>query len=717
MLKMMVLVFIFLCCLLLLLPSFGFTIDEDLELLNKPTMKTTIVHDGNIYDCVGINKQPAFDHPSLKNHKIQLRPSSYPVGLFDDNSSSSSTNRTTSIEIGLPDGGCPSGTVPIRRLTKENLTRMKLSLKNMRIKNTPMYNDTNEELHHQISNDSYGDTKTRLTTAWTNDDFKSTGCVNYACPGFVQVSKDTPLGIAISPVSTYNGTQRAIELFVFRDPATLNWWFLCGPDKKLVGYWPNSLFTTLAQYGTRLEFGGTAGYTCNTVFPPMGSGHFPDEGYSKSCLFQMVKYIDGDSRSDDLPLLEGAPYSNSPCYKAGDFTESGNKDNYFYFGGPEHNLTIDEDFEIEKQLKLLNKPAIKTIVENGDIFDCVDINKQPAFDHPSLKDHQIQLRPSSLPVGLCDNDKIKSLSGINSMEVGLQESCPSGTVPIKRVKKGQLIGMRSSFKQYKIRPSSSNVNDDASNQRWATMHTPLRPEYQHWYFGASGFVSVYGFPEMLETQASSSVFWVANDDDLNKINHIVVGWLVHPTNNGDKNTRLVAGWTSDNFQSTGCMNSACPGFVQVSKDLPLDITINPVSTYNGTQYSIELYVFRDPVTTNWWFLFGPDKKVVGYWPNKLFTTLAQYATRLEFGGIAEHTSKCNAAFPPIGSGHFPDEGYGKSCLFQMVKFIDINSQSNDLSLFDTTPYSDSSCYKVGDLTKSRNTGNYFYFGGPGGIDC
>ena len=122
-----------------------------------------------------INKQPAFDHPALKNHKIQvssssssffycyssltiyvyklclqLRPSSYPVGLFDDDISSS-TNRTTSTVIGLPDGGCPLGTVPIRRLTKENLMRMKLSLKDMKIKNTPsMHNYTNEELHHQV---------------------------------------------------------------------------------------------------------------------------------------------------------------------------------------------------------------------------------------------------------------------------------------------------------------------------------------------------------------------------------------------------------------------------------------------------------------------------------------------------------------------------------------------------------------------------------------
>lgn len=28
--------------------------------------------------------------------------------------------------------------------------------------------------------------------------------------------------------------------------------------------------------------------------------------------------------------------------------------------------------------------------EDGDIIDCVDINKQPAFDHPLLKNHKIQ---------------------------------------------------------------------------------------------------------------------------------------------------------------------------------------------------------------------------------------------------------------------------------------------------------------------------------------
>ncbi|EXB99733.1 hypothetical protein L484_023263 [Morus notabilis] len=56
------------------------------------------------------------------------------------------------------------------------------------------------------------------------------------------------------------------------------------------------------------------------------------------------------------------------------------------------NISREEDLDLERQLKLLNKPSIKTIqTKEGDIFDCVDINKQPAFDHPLLKNHKVQV--------------------------------------------------------------------------------------------------------------------------------------------------------------------------------------------------------------------------------------------------------------------------------------------------------------------------------------
>ena len=38
--------------------------DEKMYMIQSP--------DGDIIDCVDINKQPAFDHPLLKNHTIQV---------------------------------------------------------------------------------------------------------------------------------------------------------------------------------------------------------------------------------------------------------------------------------------------------------------------------------------------------------------------------------------------------------------------------------------------------------------------------------------------------------------------------------------------------------------------------------------------------------------------------------------------------------------------
>src|ERR1044072_269701 len=86
-----------------------------------------------------------------------------------------------------------------------------------------------------------------------------------------------------------------------------------------------------------------------------------------------------------------------------------------------------EYLDLERQLKLINKPPIKSIevyhalhiccicffliylislhglinyfsnfgliqqTKFGYIVDCIDINKQPAFDHPLLKNHKLQV--------------------------------------------------------------------------------------------------------------------------------------------------------------------------------------------------------------------------------------------------------------------------------------------------------------------------------------
>ncbi|RDX67510.1 hypothetical protein CR513_53602, partial [Mucuna pruriens] len=95
-----------------------------------------------------------------------------------------------------------------------------------------------------------------------------------------------------------------------------------------------------------------------------------------------------------------------------------------------------EDLDLERQLKLLNKPAIKTIkTEFGHIVDCIDINKQLAFDNPLLKNHKLQLKPSFQDTKLNENDKIT-----RHLKIGLgKNSCPKGSVPVRRTTKEDLI--------------------------------------------------------------------------------------------------------------------------------------------------------------------------------------------------------------------------------------------------------------------------------------
>ncbi len=48
---------------------------------------------------------------------------------------------------------------------------------------------------------------------------------------------------------------------------------------------------------------------------------------------------------------------------------------------------------IQNQLLKLNKPAVKTIQSpDGDVIDCVWSRSQPAFDHPLLQNHILQVQ-------------------------------------------------------------------------------------------------------------------------------------------------------------------------------------------------------------------------------------------------------------------------------------------------------------------------------------
>ncbi|KAJ0232390.1 AslB [Hirschfeldia incana] len=97
-------------------------IDKKLRSLNKPALKTIKSEDGDVIDCIDIYTQHAFDHPALRNHKIQMNPSVE----FDTKKTTIPNNGSSkpiTSQIWSKSGTCPVGTIPVRRVNREDIMR------------------------------------------------------------------------------------------------------------------------------------------------------------------------------------------------------------------------------------------------------------------------------------------------------------------------------------------------------------------------------------------------------------------------------------------------------------------------------------------------------------------------------------------------------------------------------------------------------------------
>ncbi|KAL7204149.1 hypothetical protein ACSBR2_017253 [Camellia fascicularis] len=139
-------------------------------------------------------------------------------------------------------------------------------------------------------------------------------------------------------------------------------------------------------------------------------------------------------------------------------------------------------------------------------------------------------------------------------------------------------------------------------------------------------------------------------------------------------------------------------------------TISPISTYDASQYENNLLVWKDTARGEWWLQFGNE--VVGYWLTSLFSYLADSASLIQWGGeVLNYASGGQHTTTQMGSGQFPEEGFGKASYIKNIQIVD---GSNNLrapigvSTFAEQP----NCYNV-QMGNNRDWGNYIYYGGPG----
>nr|XP_010923377.2 uncharacterized protein LOC105046489 [Elaeis guineensis] len=376
-----------------------------------------------------------------------------------------------------------------------------------------------------------------------------------------------------------------------------------------------------------------------------------------------------------------------------------------------------QQLEVWRQQKRLNKPAVKSIKSpDGDIIDCVHISHQPAFDHPLLTNHTIQMRPSFYPLGLYDENKVASKMEPSSVSQLWHQNgrCPEDTIPIRRTRKDDMVRATSAERYGNKRhrtipnPTSAQPNRDAGGYEHVLVHVTGDK-----YYGAKGTINVWNPKVQEQDEYSASQLWVRGGPP-ESINTIEAGWHVMPSLYGDDRTRLFAFWTADNYASIGCYNLLCPGFVQVNKEIALGATIHPISSYDGPQYEITILIWKDPNTGNWWLQYG-NQSALGYWPSSLFPQLQDSASEIQWGGEVLNINKNgHHTSTGMGNGYFPTGGFQEASFFKNLRIVD---RSNKLQ----TPQHQedlmtrSLCYSV---HRDRDDHGVFFYGGPGrNEDC
>ncbi|KAF2304382.1 hypothetical protein GH714_030612 [Hevea brasiliensis] len=411
---------------------------------------------------------------------------------------------------------------------------------------------------------------------------------------------------------------------------------------------------------------------------------------------------------------------------------------FYGFGVVEGKMITEKKIsEFQRKINRLKSIAVISIQsEDGDIIDCIDIYKQPAFDHPALKNHTIQMAPSYDPTMDSATETTTRTNTLNkrnnedsSVTVTSQlwqksGSCPKGTIPIRRVQEKELLKTDSTEEYGRKKPTfclllralNKGTPNFSSNRSHLIMcyvnQVAILLTEGFSYSGVKGDIRAWNpFVESDDEYSTSQIS--LKSGPYYDFESLESGWAVNPSVYGDKQTRLFVYWTADASKTTGCFDLTCPGFVQTSSEVALGAAIYPLSVPYGLPYQITLYIFKDPATNNWWVQYG-EKINLGYWPPHLFTLLFHgNAEGAEWGGevYSLKLGHPNHTRTEMGNGQFPDGMFGNS---GTVKRLRIRENSLILKFPEWVfTYSDDyDCYRtlyVEDYIEDPE----FYYGGPG----
>uniref|UniRef100_A0ACD5ZQ40 Uncharacterized protein n=1 Tax=Avena sativa TaxID=4498 RepID=A0ACD5ZQ40_AVESA len=347
----------------------------------------------------------------------------------------------------------------------------------------------------------------------------------------------------------------------------------------------------------------------------------------------------------------------------------------------------------ENSSQIITNRQLNTTItmEGGDVFGCIDVNLQPSFDHPLLKDHKIQMKPSSLPIG--HNIPSPVLHVVSQARLPIVE-CPIGMVPI----------LRNDGRDQR----ATHITEQVINMDDQLEEAGIK--YRDDFYGVRATINVYG-PKVKKDSKDLSQSGIQIDNGpRGHVESIAACYSVAPSFVGDSFVRFHVAWRG--ILNKTCYDHTCPGFVEVSHNVGLGGRILLVSVYNGPQFAINILIFKDPKTKNWWVTYGEENTPIGYWPSSLFSYIKDKGNFSYWGGhVSGPTASSDS--PQIGSGHFASEGNGKAAFMRNIQIVDGNNKLVTPNRYkDVVGTSDTSKYSV-DGYEVNNHGIHMYYGGPG----
>ncbi|KAG5612272.1 hypothetical protein H5410_023553 [Solanum commersonii] len=293
-----------------------------------------------------------------------------------------------------------------------------------------------------------------------------------------------------------------------------------------------------------------------------------------------------------------------------------------------------------------------------------------------------------------------------------KEGCPVETVPIRKMTKKQL---------QRDLDASMSLGNQYFGYNWidfAGIRIQATPPIERFY-GVSAFLSIYNPQVEGNGPYSAATIFISNGKGQN-VEEIQVGWIVHPSLNGDTRTHLYTKWTVDGYQKTGCYNTKCPGFIQLSRVIPIDYAFprtSEIESYYKEEVLLRLYQTE---YFDYHLTMPVMNEEIGMWPYEVFDKLSANAGDLVQYGGKVYTPGGQYITPPMGNGKFRGGHWLLTSYMRKVLYeIEVDGIKQQVSPDESkVEPRESRCFYEGNHYNA-NDGYWdynFLFGGAGGGD-